>query len=84
MHEGVGPKTAQRILDELATSRITIKAEPDQQPEFKHHKLGPLFYLLYELQKKKLLPSEMVRRFMIITTIYSKQTMMIGINEKKI
>ncbi len=62
LHEGIGPKTAQRILDELATSRITIKAEPDQQPEFKHHKLSPLFYLLYELQKKKLLPSEMVQR----------------------
>lgn len=62
LHEGVGPKTAQRILDELATSRITIKAEPDQQNEFKHHKLGPLFYLLYELQKKNLLPSEMVQK----------------------
>ena len=62
LHEGVGPKTAQRILDELATSRITIKAEPDQQPEFKHRNLGRLFYLLYELQKKKLLPSEMVQR----------------------
>ena len=54
------PKTAQRILDELATSRITIKAEPDQQPEFKHRSLGRLFYLLYELQKKNLLPSETV------------------------
>ncbi|MFZ2322338.1 MAG: ATP-dependent helicase [Ignavibacteriaceae bacterium] len=62
LHEGVGPKTAQRILDELATARITIKAEPDQQPEFKHHKLGSLFYLLYELQKKQKLPSEMVQR----------------------
>ena len=62
LHEGIGPKTAQRILDELATSRITIMAEPDQQPEFKHHKLSPLFYLLYELQKKKLLPSEMIQK----------------------
>lgn len=62
LHEGVGPKTAQRILDELATARITIKAEPDDQPGFKHHKLGPLFYLLYELQKKKYLPSEMVQK----------------------
>jgi len=62
LHEGVGPKTAQRILDELATARITIKAEPDQQPGFKHRNLGRLFYLLYELQKKKLLPSEMVQR----------------------
>ena len=59
LHEGIGPKTAQRILDELATARITIKAEPDQQPGFKHRNLGRLFYLLYELQKKKLLPSEM-------------------------
>ena len=62
LHEGVGPKTAQRILDELATARITIKAEPDQQSEFKHRNLGRLFYLLYELQKKKLLPSEMVQK----------------------
>lgn len=62
LHEGVGPKTAQRILDELATARITIKSEPDQQPEFQHHKLGPLFYLLYDLQKQKKLPSEMVQR----------------------
>jgi len=62
LHEGVGPKTAQRILDELATARITIKTEPDDQAEFKHHKLGPLFNLLYELQKKKKLPSEMVQQ----------------------
>lgn len=62
LHEGVGPKTAQRILDELSTARITIKAEPDDQTEFKHHKLGPLFYLLYELQKKKYMPSEMVQK----------------------
>lgn len=62
LHEGVGPKTAQRILDELSTARITIKAEPDDQPEFKHHKLGPLFYLLHELQKKKYMPSEMVQK----------------------
>lgn len=62
LHEGVGPKTAQRILHELSTASITIKAEPDDQPEFKHHKLGPLFYLLHELQKKKYMPSEMVQK----------------------
>jgi len=62
MHEGVGPKTAQRILDELETAHITIKTEPDQQPCFKYEKLGYLFYLLYELQKKKLLPSEMLQK----------------------
>ncbi len=62
LHEGVGPKTAQRILDELATARITINTEPDQQPGFKYQKLGSLFYLLYELKKKKWLPSEMVQK----------------------
>jgi DNA helicase-2/ATP-dependent DNA helicase PcrA len=61
LHEGVGPKTAQKILDELATARITIKAEPDQQPEFNYQKLTPLFYLLYNLQKKKMTPSEMLQ-----------------------
>lgn len=61
LHEGVGPKTAQKILDELATARITIKAEPDQQPEFNYQKLAPLFYLLYNLQKKKMTPSEMLQ-----------------------
>jgi len=61
LHEGVGPKTAQKILDELATARITIKAEPDQQPEFSYQKLAPLFYLLYNLQKKKMTPSEMLQ-----------------------
>ncbi|WP_337864505.1 ATP-dependent helicase [Ignavibacterium sp.] len=61
LHEGVGPKTAQKILDELATARITIKAEPDQQPEFNYQKLAPLFYLLYNLQKKKMSPSEMLQ-----------------------
>ncbi len=29
LHEGVGPKTAQKILDELATARLTIKANPE-------------------------------------------------------
>ncbi len=61
LHEGVGPRTAQKILDELATARITIKAEPDQQPQFNYQKLAPLFYLLYNLQKKKLMPSEMLQ-----------------------
>lgn len=61
LHEGVGPKTAQKILDELATARITIKAEPDQQPEFNYQKLAALFYLLYNLQKKKMTPSEMLQ-----------------------
>lgn len=61
LHEGVGPKTAQKILDDLATAKITIKTEPDGQPGFNYKKLTPLFYHLYNLQKKKLTPSEMVQ-----------------------
>ena len=37
LHEGVGPKTAQKILDELATARLTIKANPEQQLQFKYN-----------------------------------------------
>ncbi|MCJ7553348.1 MAG: ATP-dependent helicase, partial [Ignavibacteriaceae bacterium] len=49
MHEGVGPKTAQKILDDLALGRMTISKEPDKHTEFKYReKLGPLFYLLYQ------------------------------------
>ncbi len=62
LHEGVGPKTAQRVLDELATARLTIKANPEQQPSFKfNEKLVSLFYLLYNLHTKNILPSEKVQ-----------------------
>lgn len=63
LHEGVGPKTAQKILDDLALGRMTIKKEPDDQSEFKYReKLGHLFYLLYQLHKKKMTPAEMVQK----------------------
>ncbi|MBZ0200889.1 MAG: ATP-dependent helicase [Ignavibacteriaceae bacterium] len=63
LHEGVGPKTAQKILDELATARLTIKANPESITSFKYSdKLGALFQLLYELHTKKELPSEKVQR----------------------
>jgi DNA helicase-2/ATP-dependent DNA helicase PcrA len=59
LHEGVGPKTAQKILDELATARLTIKANPDSQPSFKYNgKIVGLFNLLYKLHTDKTLPSE--------------------------
>lgn len=63
LHEGIGPKTAQKILDELATARITIKSDPDRMEHFKYaEKLGALFQLLYQLHTKKELPSEKVQR----------------------
>lgn len=62
MHEGIGPKTAQKILDDLALGRLTISKEPDEQKDFKlREKLGPLFYLLYQLHKKNKIPSELVQ-----------------------
>src|SRR5690606_12566546 len=62
MHEGIGPKTAQKILDELSLGRLTISKEPDEQQDFKlRKKLPPLFYLLYNLHKKNKMPSELVQ-----------------------
>ncbi len=43
LHEGVGPKTAQRILDELATARLTIENHPSKKEEFAYEKLKELF-----------------------------------------
>ena len=62
LHEGVGPKTAQKILDELATARLTIKANPDAQTSFRYNeKIANLFQLLYKLHTGKELPSEKVQ-----------------------
>lgn len=62
LHEGVGPKTAQKILDELATARLTIKANPDSQTSFRYNdKIANLFQLLYKLHTGKELPSEKVQ-----------------------
>jgi DNA helicase-2/ATP-dependent DNA helicase PcrA len=60
LHEGVGPKTAQRILDELATARISIEAHPNSKKEFKYQKLIDLFTLLYKLHTSKAPPTEKV------------------------
>jgi DNA helicase-2/ATP-dependent DNA helicase PcrA len=58
----VGPKTAQNILDELATARLTIKANPETLPSFKNEKLYRLFQLLYDLHVKNDLPSEKAQK----------------------
>jgi ATP-dependent DNA helicase UvrD/PcrA len=64
LHEGVGPKTAQRIIDELATARLSIKAHPDQQPGIPNafnEKIINLLQLLYNLHTKNITPSEKVQ-----------------------
>jgi DNA helicase-2/ATP-dependent DNA helicase PcrA len=59
LHEGVGPKTAQKILDELASASLTIKANPETITTFKYNeRIAGLFRLLYALHTKKDLPSE--------------------------
>ncbi|OGU72467.1 MAG: ATP-dependent DNA helicase [Ignavibacteria bacterium RBG_16_34_14] len=59
LHEGVGPKTAQKILDELATARLTIKANPENITNFSYNdRIVKLFQLLYTLHTKNDLPSE--------------------------
>jgi len=59
LHEGVGPKTAQKILDELATARLTIKGNPDAVTNFRYNEnIARLFQLLYQLHTKQMLPSE--------------------------
>lgn len=59
LHEGVGPKTAQKILDELATARLTIKANPDAQTSFRYNDtIAKLFQLLYQLHTQQGFPSE--------------------------
>ncbi len=59
LHEGVGPKTAQKILDELATARLTIKANPENITNFSYNdRIVKLFQLLYTLHTKNDLPTE--------------------------
>ena len=75
LHEGIGPKTAQRIMDELATSKLTIKANPDSQQAFKNEKLYGLFNLLFDIHTSKALPSEKLQQvleyyFPLFKTIY--------------
>lgn len=60
LHEGVGPKTAQRILDELATARLTIEEHPGTKNQFAHEKLKELFTALYKLHTTLAPPAELV------------------------
>jgi DNA helicase-2/ATP-dependent DNA helicase PcrA len=59
LHEGIGPKTAQKILDDLAVAKLTIKSSPDLLPEFRHsEKLINLFRLLYRIHTEEMLPTD--------------------------
>ncbi len=60
LHEGIGPKTAQKILDELATARITIEENPGTKKQFAYEKIKDLFVFLYKLRTTQAPPSELV------------------------
>jgi DNA helicase-2/ATP-dependent DNA helicase PcrA len=63
LHEGVGPKSAQRVLDELATARITIETTPKKGDKNIIHtkNLSDLFVLLYKIHTIKMPPTEKVQ-----------------------
>ncbi len=62
LHEGIGPKTAQRILDDIASGKLNSKQEPEEQIKSKYEKVAPLFYLIYEISKPKFQPSEILQK----------------------
>ncbi|MBN1637984.1 MAG: UvrD-helicase domain-containing protein [Ignavibacteriales bacterium] len=61
LHEGIGPKKAQTIIDDFATGRISLETKPDAivNPLYNDHILN-LLYLLQDIHKKKLTPSEKI------------------------
>lgn len=63
LHEGVGPKTAQRVLDELATARISISSNPRQGSKniIQNKNFVDLFLLLYKIHTIKMPPTEKVQ-----------------------
>jgi DNA helicase-2/ATP-dependent DNA helicase PcrA len=59
LHEGIGPKTAQKILDEIAESRLTIKANPESVVSAKYNdRIVQLFMLLNTIHAKESTPTE--------------------------
>ncbi len=62
LHEGIGPKTAQKILDDIAAGKLNSKKEPQEEIKSKYEKVAPLFYLIYEISKPKYRPSEILQK----------------------
>lgn len=60
LHEGIGPKKAQIVLDEIANSKIQLNKKPDAIAERSSFgdKLYGLFETLHELTTKKTTPAE--------------------------
>lgn len=59
LHEGIGPKTAQKILDEISASSLSIKANPEAVVSTKYNdRILNLFLLLNALHTKEASPTE--------------------------
>lgn len=59
LHEGIGPKKAQVIMDELAAQKISIKNHPENAlTKQLGDKLFDLFNLLHTIHSKNQLPSD--------------------------
>jgi DNA helicase-2/ATP-dependent DNA helicase PcrA len=59
LHEGIGPKKAQAIMDELALNKLSIKILPEKGVGSKYSdKIFNLFNLLHEIHLKNQLPAE--------------------------
>jgi DNA helicase II / ATP-dependent DNA helicase PcrA len=59
LHEGIGPKKAQIIMDELAAQKVSIKVHPvNALTKNTGDKLYNLFNLLHEIHTKNQLPAD--------------------------
>ncbi len=59
LHEGIGPKTAQKILDAVEAGELSILKDPDMiSSKLLTEKLFPLFKLIYTIHTKSLSPTE--------------------------
>ncbi len=62
LHEGVGPKTAHRIMDLITTGKIKMSENPESNSLIKgNEKIFPLFQLAFNLNKKSLTPTDMAQ-----------------------
>ncbi len=59
LHEGIGPKKAQAIMDEIAANQLTIKGQPEAVVNKKYSdKIYNLFTFLHEIHTKNQLPAD--------------------------
>ncbi|HEX2963580.1 MAG TPA: ATP-dependent helicase [Ignavibacteriales bacterium] len=59
LHEGIGPKTAQKIMDEISVSRLSITSSPETVvPKKYNDRILNLFILLNKIHTKESSPAE--------------------------